>query len=297
MNEGLLGGIGNLFDQLIWFVRTNYDPVWDSIDIAIVVVAVYWVCALLRGTRAVQVVGGILALAGLRLLADAVQLTTTLWILDTFLGYGVFIIIVLFAPEIRRALARVGRGVFFGRAGQADFFHLEEIVRAAQQMGERRIGALIVIERENRLEELVEIGVAIDATLSEELLNSIFQPSSPLHDGGVIVHRGRVTYAGCILPLTLRSDLPPELGTRHRAALGLTEETDAVVVVVSEERGSFSLASAGELTMELDPPRLRERLRDVLAREPDLAGIVPDEERTNTGGSSGKLPSRETEIP
>jgi len=281
-----VAGFGSLVDQLVWFFEANYDPIWDSIDISIVVVAVYWVCALLRGTRAVQVVGGILALVALRLLAEVLQLTTTLWILDTFLGYGVFIIIVLFAPEIRRALARVGRGVFFGRAGQADFFHVEEIVRAAQQMGERRIGALIVIERENRLEELIEIGVAIDATLSEELLYSIFQPSSPLHDGGAIVHRGRVTYAGCILPLTLRSNLPPELGTRHRAALGLTEETDAVVVVVSEERGSFSLAFSGDLTMELDPPRLRERLREVLARESNLSKLTEETLPISEGSGS-----------
>lgn len=258
--------ISELWSELADFFETTYDPVWDTVDIAFVLVAVYWVISLLRGTRAVQVAAGFLALIALRLVAELGQLTTTLWILDAFLGYGVFIIIVLFAPEIRRALARVGRGVFLGKAAEEELQHLEEVVRAAADMGERRTGALIVIERETRLEDLVEVGVALDATLTRELLTSIFQPSSPLHDGAVILQGGRVAYAGCILPLTLRMDLAQDLGTRHRAAVGLTEETDAVAVVVSEERGSFAVVVGGEIVRGLDAPRLREKLRESLTR-------------------------------
>jgi uncharacterized protein (TIGR00159 family) len=142
---------------------------------------------------------------------------------------------------------------------------LEEIVRAAQTLAQKRVGALIVLERETNLEDLIEAGTSIDAAVSKEILTSIFLPYSPLHDGAVVIQNGRVTSAGCILPLTLRLDIPDGLGTRHRAALGITEETDAVVIVVSEETSAISVVAGGEIVRDLDAPRLRGVLRDLLA--------------------------------
>ena len=162
------------------------------------------------------------------------------WILDNFLASAVLIIIVLFQADIRRALARVGGGVFPRMAERQESQVLEEVVRAAQTLAQRRVGALVVFERETRLEDLIQIGTPLDAAVTKDLLVSIFLPYSPLHDGAVVIQSGRIAFAGCILPLTLRADLPEGLGTRHRAALGITEETDAVVIVVSEETASIS---------------------------------------------------------
>jgi diadenylate cyclase len=159
----------------------------------------------------------------------------------------------------------VGRGVFVSIARNQDSQVLEEIVRAAQALAARRVGALVVLERETRLSDLIEAGTAIDAAVTKELLTSIFLPLSPLHDGAVVIQDGRVAFAGCVLPLTLRENLPEGLGTRHRAAVGITEESDAVVVVVSEETSSISLVFGGELVRDLDGPRLREALREILS--------------------------------
>lgn len=248
------------------FFQSGYDLVWDTVDIVLVFVAVYWLILLIRGTRAVQILAGVIALIGIRLLADVVQLTTILWILDNFLAYGVLIVIILFQADIRRALARVGRGMFLRSKEQEESQAVEEVVRSVQILSGRLTGALIVIERETRLEDLVEAGVPIDAVLTKELLTSLFYSSSALHDGAVLLKDGRITHAGCILPLTQKTDLPEGSGTRHRAALGLTEEADAVVIVVSEETGAISLVNAGELTRGLEPPELRERLREILSR-------------------------------
>jgi diadenylate cyclase len=150
---------------------------------------------------------------------------------------------------------------------------LEEVVRAAQTLAQKRVGALVVLERETSLDDMIEAGVSLDANVGKELLISIFLPYSPLHDGAVVIKEGRVAYAGCVLPLTLRDDLPEGLGTRHRAAVGITEESDAVVVVVSEETATISVVFRGEMTRDLDAPRLRVALRDLLAdgREDEAA--------------------------
>jgi diadenylate cyclase len=221
---------------------------------------------LIRGTRAVQVLVGLLALIAVRLLSDLLGLMTVSWILDNFVASAVLIIIVLFQADIRRALARVGRGVFPRMAERQESRVLEEVVRAAQTLAQRRVGALIVLERETGLEDLIQIGTPLDAAVTKDLLVSIFLPYSPLHDGAVVIQSGRVAFAGCILPLTLRADVPEGLGTRHRAALGITEETDAVVIVVSEETANISVVIGGEMARDLDGPRLRRALRDVFAR-------------------------------
>ncbi|MBW2236032.1 MAG: TIGR00159 family protein [Deltaproteobacteria bacterium] len=262
----------------IWsYIQENFHPIWDSLDILAVTFAVYWLLLLIRGTRAVQMLTGLLVLIAVRLISDWAQLATVGLILENFFTWGVIIIIILFQQDIRRALARMGRGFFPAVSRREETQMLEEIVRAAQTLASKRVGALVVLERETRLDDLIEAGVRLEAVPTKELLTAIFLPYSPLHDGAVVVQDGRLTYAGCVLPLTLRSDLPEGVGTRHRAAVGITEDSDAVVVVVSEESAAISVVVAGEMTRDLDAPRLREVLRDLLAgeREP-LEVAEPD---------------------
>jgi uncharacterized protein (TIGR00159 family) len=237
----------------------------DTIDIALVALGIYWLLILIRGTRAVQILVGLLLLIGTSLVSQAFELTTVEWILDNFLSSAVLIIIVLFQADIRRALARVGRGVFPSVARQEETQLAEEVARAAQSLAQKRVGALFVLERETHLSDLIEAGTAIDAVVKRDLLVSLFMPQSPLHDGAVVIQGGRIAQAGCILPLTLREDLPEGVGTRHRAAVGITEESDAVVIVVSEETQALSVVVGGVMARSLDGARLREVLRDVLA--------------------------------
>jgi uncharacterized protein (TIGR00159 family) len=254
------------------YLQDNFHPVWDTLDILAVALAIYWLLLLIRGTRAVQMLIGLLILIAVRLLSDWFQLATVGLILDNFLASAVLIIIVLFQNDIRRALARMGGGLFPSVARSEETQMLEEVVRAAQSLSQKRVGALMVLERETSLDDLVEAGLLLDAAVTKELLISIFLPYSPLHDGAVVVKGGRVSHAGCVLPLTLRSDLPEGVGTRHRAAVGVTEDSDAVVVVVSEETAAMSVVVAGEMVHDLDAPRLREVLRDLLAGEREGVG-------------------------
>ena len=259
----------------LWsYIQENFHPIWDSLDILAVAFAVYWLLLLIRGTRAVQMLTGLLVLIAVRLISDWAQLATVGLILENFFTWGVIIIIILFQQDIRRALARMGRGFFPAVSRQEETQMLEEIVRAAQTLASKRVGALVVLERETRLDDLIEAGVRLEAVPTKELLTAIFLPYSPLHDGAVVVQEGRLTYAGCVLPLTLRSDLPEGVGTRHRAAVGITEDSDAVVVVVSEESAAISVVVAGEMTRDLDAPRLREVLRDLLACEREPLEVV-----------------------
>ncbi len=251
------------------FITFNFDPFPDFLDIAMVAVGIYWMLALIRGTRAVQILVGLMILIGVYLAAQILELSTVSWVFERFLPSAVLIVIVLFQQDIRRALARVGRRFFSPVSEYQESQILEEVVRAAQALAQRHIGALIVFERESELDEEVQAGVVVDAHVTQELLTSIFVPYSPLHDGAVLIQNGRLSSAGCVLPLTTRQDLPDGVGTRHRAAVGITEETDAVVVVVSEETTRMSIAVAGELRDGLDAPELRESLREILAGKPD----------------------------
>ncbi|MEZ4281023.1 MAG: diadenylate cyclase CdaA [Myxococcota bacterium] len=257
----------NLGGDLAEFFRARFDPFRDTVDILLVTAGIYWLLLLIRGTRAVQILVGLIVLIALSLASELFQLAALGMILERFLDFAVLIIVILFQNDIRRALARVGRGFFPSFAEERDIQIVEEIVRAAGTLSQRRHGALIVLERDTNLGDMIEAGVAVDATLSKELLLSIFQPSSPMHDGAVVIQEGRVSSAGCILPLTVRTDLPEGLGTRHRAAVGITEETDALVIVVSEETASISVVLGGEMLRGLDAPRLRVVLREVLGGE------------------------------
>ena len=240
----------------------------DILDILIVAVGVYWLLLLIRGTRAVQVLVGLLVLIAVSVISRSLELGATGWILNNFSSSAVIFILVVFQQDIRRALARMGRGVFQGLSRRERTQILEEVVRAAQTLAQRRNGALIVLERETQLGDLVQSGVVIDAAVGDELLVAIFSPLSPLHDGATLIQDGRVAQAGCILPLTLRDDLPASDGTRHRAAVGITEESDAAVLVVSEETANVSVVFGGEIARDLDGPRLRGVLRDLLGAPP-----------------------------
>jgi len=265
--------IWEFLSELWEFFAANFDPWRDSVDILLVTAAIYWLLLLIRGTRAIQILVGLIVLIALSLASELFQFAAVGLILEYFLSSAVLIIIVLFQHDIRRALARVGRGFFPSVSAQQESQILEEVVRAAQGLAQKRIGALIVLERESALTDQIEAGTPIDAEVSKELLTAIFMPVSPLHDGAVIVQEGRVASAGCILPLSVRTDLPEGLGTRHRAAVGISEETDALVIVVSEESGTMSVVMNGELIGGLDAPRLRVVLRDLLAGERrDLPG-------------------------
>jgi diadenylate cyclase len=281
--EFLWGALHETWTYLV----ANFDPIGDTLDIILVAVGVYWLLLLIKGTRAVQILVGLLLLIGTSAVAQLFQLTTLIWIFDHFLSSAVLIIIVLFQHDIRRMLARVGRGVSPSAVRRQETQIVEEVVRAAQMLAQKRVGGLIVLERDTQLEDQAEGGIVLDAAVSKELLVSLFLPYSPLHDGAVMIQNGRVARAGCILPLSERHDLPQRYGTRHRAALGLTEETDAVVVVISEESSEISVVSHGDLKHDLDPARLRATLREALSSARDEAleardGAAPEGEAPET---------------
>jgi diadenylate cyclase len=271
----MIEAIWGVVRQLLEYFGANFDPVRDVIDILLVTIGIYWLLILIRGTRAFQILLGLLVLFAASIASEFFQLVTLHTLLENFVQYGVLIVIVLFQQDIRRALARVGRGFFPSAARERETQNLEEVVRACQDLARRRIGALIVLEREIQLADQIQTGTHLDAAVIKDLLISIFIPYSPLHDGAVLIQNGRVSYAGCILPLTLREDLPDGVGTRHRAAVGLSEDTDAVVVVVSEETGGLSVALGGALVQGLDAPNLRGVLRDILNGERNHLRDIP----------------------
>lgn len=238
----------------------------DALDIALVSFLVYELLLLIRGTRAVQMAlsGSFLIL--LFFLSRWLQLETVNWVIRNLAAYVVFAIIVLFQSDIRRALAHFGRAPFFRYFERAESAAetIEELVVAATTLAARRIGAIIVVERQIGLRNYIEGGIPLDATVTYDLLASIFQPGSPLHDGAVIIQSDRVAAAACFLPLSVNPKVSRDLGTRHRAALGLTEENDAVAIVVSEETGSISLVTGGDLERGLSADALKTRLRLLL---------------------------------
>jgi len=230
------------------------DPVWfqitwvDALDILVVAFVTYWLILLIRGTRAVNMIAGLGILFIAYVVSQVLPMYTLHWILNIFLSSIIIIIVILFQEDIRRALARMGKAsIFTGVSRREESLLLEEISSALVSMSERRVGALLVLERETRLDDFLQGGTVLDARVSRELLKSIFFPLSPLHDGATVLRQGRVKAAGCFLPLTARTDIQKSMGTRHRAALGIGEKSDAVVLVVSEEDGSISIAHDGSI--------------------------------------------------
>jgi len=243
---------------------------WDIADILVVSVLIYAVLKFIKGTRAVQMVIGALLLVAAFYGSQWSRLDTLNWLVRNVLGYVVVAIIVLFQNDIRRALAHLGRAPFFRFLANEESAEesIEELVVAASMLASHRTGAIIAIERLIGLRNYIEGGIALDAVLTYDLILSIFQPSSPLHDGAVIVQNDRVAAAACFLPLTVNPKLAKELGSRHRAAIGLTEENDSVAIVVSEETGIISIVVDGQIERGLLAGELRARLRSlVLGRQ------------------------------
>jgi len=253
-----------------WLINLRLPPFgWRNVlDLTIVSLAVYEVLKAIRGTRAVQMALGTAVFVLVYYVSQWGQLETVNWLIRNAAAYIAFAIIVLFQADIRRALAHLGRAPVFRYflGAESGKEAIEEMVVAATMLGSQRIGAIIVIERQIGLRNYTESGISLDATLTYSLLMSIFRRESPLHDGAVIVQRDRITAAGCFLPLTVNPQLSRTLGTRHRAAIGLTEENDAVAIVVSEETGNVSLALDGHVEQALSPDRLRTRLHELLRR-------------------------------
>ena len=241
---------------------------WDLLDIAIVSVVVYEVLKLIRGTRASQMAVALGAIVGLFYLSQALELETINWLIRNVVGYVVFAAIVLLQTDIRRALVHFGRAPFFKylRRVEPDEDSIEELVVALETLAAKHIGALVIVERGIGLRNHIESGIPLDARLTYDLIVSIFQPTSPLHDGAVIVQGDRIAAAACFLPLSVNTKLARELGSRHRAALGVTEENDAVALAVSEETGAVSLVLDGKIERGLSSDQLRRRLRALIKR-------------------------------
>jgi diadenylate cyclase len=238
---------------------------WQDIaDILIVAFVIYQVILLIRGTRAVQMLVGIAVLIVVYFGARELEFMTLYWLLGTFLSSIFLIIIIIFQRDIRRALMQMGQTPF-SKGITESLQVIEEIIAAAMEMSRKRIGALIVMERDTGLKDYEDSGQLVDAKVSKSLLVSLFHPSSPLHDGGVIINEDRISHAGCVMPLSKNPYIGKNLGTRHRAAIGISEDTDAISVVVSEETGSISLAQHGAITSNLDENGLRNRLTAIFA--------------------------------
>jgi diadenylate cyclase len=248
----------------------------DLIDFVVVWAIIYGLLKLVRGTRAVQMVAGLLGVGLLYQISVILGLDTLQFVMRNTLLYFGFAILVIFAPEIRSALMRVGSNLGPFRFGHSKDNHetYDDIVLAAMTLSSRRIGALIVLERNVGLQNYIDTGVSLRAALTYDLLVTIFDPHTPLHDGAVIIRNYKVEAASCFLPLTLNPRLSKELGTRHRAAIGVTEDTDAAALVVSEESGVISFVQNGEITRYLNSSSLRDLIREALAPQRGLVQAV-----------------------
>jgi diadenylate cyclase len=238
----------------------------DIIDILIVALLIYRILLLVQGTKALQMLAGLTVIILLYFFSETFELLTLNWILHTFMSSLLILIIIVFQDDIRKALAKIGT-VPIARIQTEYSFGIEEVVKAVSKLAEKKIGALIVFEREISLKDYLEGAVLLDAKVSEELLISIFNPKSPLHDGAVVISGGKIVAAGVVLPLSTNPDIAKDLGTRHRAGIGITDVSDAVAVIVSEERGEVSLAVGGKISRDITPATLRKMLSQLLGFE------------------------------
>jgi diadenylate cyclase len=237
----------------------------DLLDIGIVAFIVYRILLLIKGTRAMQMLTGLGILGIGFYLSSILELFTTHWLFSYFFDYLILIVIVLFQDDLRRALTHVGKNPFFSGASEEEEREMvDEISRAASRLAKERVGALIVIERETGLKNFIDTGSRLESKVNSELLYAIFVPISPIHDGAVIITGGRIAAAGCFLPLSKDPNIDKRYGTRHRAALGLTEDSDAIVVLVSEEAGECHLVKNGKITTNLNEEELRQSLAALL---------------------------------
>ncbi len=251
-------------NELLANLRSSFRQE-DLLDVAIVAFIVYRLLNLIKGTRAVQMLIGLGVLVGAFFLSNQLELYTTHWLFSNFFDYFIFIIIILFQDDLRRALTRMGKNPFllsFESENQLEM--VDEVARAAAQLARDKIGALLVIERETGLKNFMDTGSKIEARVRAEIIYSIFLEASPLHDGAIIITGDRIGAAGCFLPLSKDPDIDKQYGTRHRAAIGLTEETDAVVVLVSEEAGAAHIVQSGQILKNLSEVQIRDTLTEIL---------------------------------
>ncbi|MBQ8532560.1 MAG: diadenylate cyclase CdaA [Clostridia bacterium] len=267
----IIGGIYSIWNQIVYAVSGFRFP-FDLIDILVIAYIIYKAIGFLRETRAGQLVKGIAILLAVYVIADWWELAILKWTLSKVMGTAIIAAAVIFQPELRRILEKVGRTNFRGGKlldGEESAVSncIDNVSRAAGTMQEKKIGALIVFERKTQLGEIINTGTVIDAEPSVSMVNNIFFPKSPLHDGAMIVRDGRLYAAGCILPLTQREDISMQLGTRHRAAIGMTENSDAVVLVVSEETGIISIVSNGQITRNYNSASACAELKRMLVED------------------------------
>jgi diadenylate cyclase len=253
-----------------WQELIDFSPVAiliNIVDVLLVWFVFYKLITIIKGTKAVQLLKGIFVIIIVRILTDVFGLDTLRWMMEQVLTFGFLAVIIIFQPELRRALEQIGRGRLFARTMMQEEEErdrlIEAFVKSVSYMAKRRIGALISIEKETGLSEYIETGTRMDSMITSELLINIFIPNTPLHDGAVIVQRNRIAAAGCYLPLSESAFISKELGTRHRAALGISEVTDAVTIIVSEETGAVSLTADGDMDRNLDMEEFEARLRRV----------------------------------
>jgi len=283
--------VGTVWTRLIFHVETMtaLDAVVAVIDVVLIAYITYRILILIRGTRAIHLVQGLIILLTLTVVSGWFNLSAINWLLEQIQLSLLVAVPIVFQPELRRALEHVGRGRLFGPGiavlERPDLEQLlRDLGRALKTMSRNKVGALIVLERETGLEDVAETGIRIDGQVSSEFLVNIFIPNTPLHDGAVIIRGNRVVAAACFLPLT-ESEVDPKMGGRHRAALGITEQTDAVVLVVSEENGAISLARSGKLVRNLDDETVREMLYELLSAN-DRSSILSY--LSTSGGGDGE---------
>lgn len=270
-----------------WLENLDFTRLWsittviNIIDIMIVAFFIYQVIRIAKGTRATELLKGILVIISIKFISSFFQLHTTEYIVDFIIQWSAIALIVIFQPELRRGLQHIGRGSLFSIRKEADPVEdaIEEIVEAVQYMSRRRIGALISIEQDSSLSEYIKTGIILDARISSEIIINAFIPNTPLHDGAMIISNLIIASAASYLPLSESAAIPKKYGTRHRAAIGLSEDTDAITIVVSEETGLISIAHRSNLMADLTPDDLREYLKnqlvpDVDEREPGILSNV-----------------------
>ena len=264
--------LGEIFVDYILEIISNIR-IMDIVDISIVTFAFYKLLQLIKETRAEQLIKGLFLLLIMLKLSEWSKLYMVNFILKNTMTIGMVALIIVFQPELRRALEYLGRSKFFAKGDKDETMQsVEEIVEAVIDMSKTRTGALIVIENNTGLNEIIATGTKIDSVISKELILNIFYPKSPLHDGAMVIRRNRIISAGCLLPLSENKNLSKELGTRHRAALGMVENSDSLVLVVSEETGSISMANQSSLVRNLNRDSLTKKIMDVL-KESELEGI------------------------
>lgn len=280
---GLIDNLSLLFDRLV-ALFSSYNLITDTLDIALVAVLIFGAIKMLKETRGIQIVKGLIIVGVIYFIINLLDMQASTYLFKTLLGDFIIVLIILFTPEIRHALETMGRKNFaflnFFGAQQGDAMYerqkksVLEICKACNDMSDKKVGALIVFERNTMLGDVIKTGTPVEAKVTRELIGSLFFPNSPLHDGGVVIRDGKICAASCILPLTENDMLSSQLGTRHRAALGITEKSDAVVVVVSEETGMISVAFEGTLERGVTDGVLIERLMDY---------VLPKKGNSNNG--------------